>query len=287
MCSSRSRSIGASSRMRSSESPSPRPGQRPASPALHRLPTISPASLGVERADVAAVDRGHRGHVARAEALELAHLDVLEPSAARLPLEGVVARPCAFAVAGDAGAHVHVAAAASGSVRACRRSSRPRQVGGRDLHHGGHLEDRLGRAPAVQRCAAPSAGSTAEWRLGVLRHVALDLGAQLGRHVHVGGVRAPWPAARRGRAASSQPAGSGAAERARAPRSSLTGPPRRGSDRAWRRGDHVREQRPRAMSGSACRFTKHGSRMCTRAGFAEPSATTKQPSSPRGDSIAL
>ena len=40
------------------------------------------------------------------------------------------------------------------------------------------------------------------------------------------------------------------------------------------------------MSGSACRFTKLGSRMCTRAGLAEPSATTKQPSSPRGDSIA-
>ena len=41
------------------------------------------------------------------------------------------------------------------------------------------------------------------------------------------------------------------------------------------------------MTGSAWRFTKLGSRMCTRAGLAEPSATTKQPSSPRGDSIAL
>ena len=41
-----------------------------------------------------------------------------------------------------------------------------------------------------------------------------------------------------------------------------------------------------AISGSAWRFTKLGSRMCTRAGLAEPSARTKQPSSPRGDSIA-
>ncbi len=34
----------------------------------------------VERADVAPVDRGHGGHVARAQALELAHLDSLEAS---------------------------------------------------------------------------------------------------------------------------------------------------------------------------------------------------------------
>ena len=43
---------------------------------------------------------------------------------------------------------------------------------------------------------------------------------------------------------------------------------------------------PSAIGGSDCRFTNDGSRMCTRAGFDEPSATTKQPSSPRGDSIA-
>src|SRR5581483_6407329 len=43
---------------------------------------------------------------------------------------------------------------------------------------------------------------------------------------------------------------------------------------------------PSLMAWSICRFTNDGSRMCTRAGFAEPSATTKQPSSPRGDSIA-
>ena len=36
------------------------------------------------------------------------------------------------------------------------------------------------------------------------------------------------------------------------------------------------------MSLKACRLTKEGSRKWTRAGFAEPSARTKQPSSPRG-----
>ena len=40
------------------------------------------------------------------------------------------------------------------------------------------------------------------------------------------------------------------------------------------------------MWRSIWRFTNDGSRMCTRAGLAEPSATMKQPSSPRGDSIA-
>ena len=40
---------------------------------------------------------------------------------------------------------------------------------------------------------------------------------------------------------------------------------------------------PSAICGSAWRFTNDGSRTCTRAGFADPSATTKQPSSPRGE----
>ena len=35
----------------------------------------------------------------------------------------------------------------------------------------------------------------------------------------------------------------------------------------------------------AADLTKDGSRMCTRAGFEEPSARMKQASSPRGDSI--
>ena len=40
------------------------------------------------------------------------------------------------------------------------------------------------------------------------------------------------------------------------------------------------------MSRKLCRLTKLGSRKWTRAGFEEPSARTKQPSSPRGPSIA-
>ena len=49
--------------------------------------------------------------------------------------------------------------------------------------------------------------------------------------------------------------------------------------------DHVGDVAADAISRSAWRFTNEGSRMCTRAGLAEPSATTKQPSSPRGPSI--
>ena len=53
------------------------------------------------------------------------------------------------------------------------------------------------------------------------------------------------------------------------------------------RRDHVGDVAPSTMCESACRLTKRGSRMCTRAGLEEPSERTKQPSSPRGDSIGV
>src|SRR3954462_14436898 len=42
---------------------------------------------------------------------------------------------------------------------------------------------------------------------------------------------------------------------------------------------------PSVIGAVAWRFTNDGSRMWTRAGLLEPSERTKQPSSPRGDSI--
>ena len=63
-----------------SDRPRPGNGSRPSFSA----PTSSAASSSVERADVAAVDRRHRRHVAGAQALELAQLDVLEALLARL-----------------------------------------------------------------------------------------------------------------------------------------------------------------------------------------------------------
>src|SRR5438552_15309782 len=42
---------------------------------------------------------------------------------------------------------------------------------------------------------------------------------------------------------------------------------------------------PSISLGSACKLMYEGERKCTRSGFGEPSLATKQPSSPRGDSI--
>src|SRR5437764_773876 len=65
----------------------------------------------LERADVAAVDRGHRRHVARAEALESADLGVLERLLPRLVLQRLEHAARALGHARDAGAHVHVVTA--------------------------------------------------------------------------------------------------------------------------------------------------------------------------------
>ena len=66
----------------------------------------------------------------------------------------------------------------------------------------------------------------------------------------------------------------------------LIGRSRRGSGRASPASRSGRRCRRRGTIGAvAWRLTKLGSRMCTRAGFEEPSERTKQPSSPRGLSI--
>ena len=44
---------------------------------------------------------------------------------------------------------------------------------------------------------------------------------------------------------------------------------------------------PSLIAGIDCRFTKLGSRTCTRIGRVPPSETRWQPSSPRGDSTAV
>ena len=81
---------------------------------------LARVALG-ERADVAAVDRRHRCHVARAQALELAQLDVLEPLLAGLRADRLVDGLGVAQVAGDAGAHVDVAAPDRTGCAACRR----------------------------------------------------------------------------------------------------------------------------------------------------------------------
>jgi hypothetical protein len=144
---------------------------------------------GGQRSHVASVDRCHRCHVARAEALELAQVEVLDPLRARLVGERLVDEPRVPQVAGDAGAHVHVAAARRLGAEHVVERRDARQVGGRYLHDRGDLANRLGRAPAVHRLRGPERGERRRVAVGIERHQALDLGAQLVRDVGLGRVR--------------------------------------------------------------------------------------------------
>ena len=179
----------------------------PAVPAF-RSSTICPASSVGQRSDVLAVDRGHRRDVARAQALERAHVDVLvlgRRGHRLVELVGAAQR------ARDVRAHEHVVASASARCRTCRRRWPRCQVGGRQLHHRGDLIDRLGRAPAVNSWAACSAGIAAERRSGYLAIAAsISAAARPGTGVVAGsgivagglvrstassqpGTREPWP----------------------------------------------------------------------------------------------
>ena len=80
-------------------------------------------SLELERPDVDAVDRGHRRDVARAEALERAHVEVCVV-AGRLA-DGREQRVGAAQRARDVRADVDAVPADRARSRACRRSSRP------------------------------------------------------------------------------------------------------------------------------------------------------------------
>src|SRR3954447_5143079 len=87
-----------------------------AAPGQHFAPLLDRQhELGsvraLERPDEAAVDRSHRRHVAGAETFELAHLDVLEADHVGGFLDRGVDLVGLAQVAGDRGAHVHVARA--------------------------------------------------------------------------------------------------------------------------------------------------------------------------------
>ena len=127
--------------------------------------------------------------------------------------------------------------------------------------------------------AEASAGRAAECLVGVALHRASIEARSAGGHLHLGGVG-------NDRGIAFEIDGLVPADRERV-RRSVTGRslPRIGSSIAM----HAMKSAitdPSPMCLSDCRFTNEGSRMCTRAGLAEPSATTKQPSSPRGDSTA-
>ena len=176
------------------------------------------------------------------------------------------------------------------------------QVGGGEAHDRGHLVDRLRRAPAVHRLGGVQRRDRRRAAVGVLGHRRLDLaravlrdrrragsGTTAGSLVRSTassqpGTREPWP--KRGTERESRPLAAREPVGSRgAIRSSSVDPAQDRVEHRQRRdqvGD-VGVARPSARS--AWRLTKLGSRMCTRAGLAEPSARTKQPSSPRGPSI--
>ncbi len=163
------------------------------------------------------------------------------------------------------------------------------QVGGGHPHHRGGLADPLRGAPAVAPLHRPERRDRGRVAVGVARHQRLDPLPQLRRAVDFVQLRDLLLAARSGtrpsvtRRVDRQVRVAGRRRR------------RRGSsvdtseDRVEHAeaGDHVGDVAVDAPCRvKACRLTKEGSRKWTRAGFEEPSARTKQPSSPRGDSIA-
>ena len=100
-----------------------------------------------ERADVDAVDRGHRGDLARAEALEGAHVEVRVAAEHVLDVRVELVR--AEQRARDVRAHVHVRLALGGELEHVVEARDAHQVGGRQAQHARGLLHRRRRQPAV------------------------------------------------------------------------------------------------------------------------------------------
>ena len=139
-----------------------------------------------ERPDVDAVDRGHRGDVARAEALERAHVEVrvvTGGSADRLvELVGAAQR------AGDVRADIHRVPTDGRRLEHVVEGRDRREVGGGEAHHARDLVDRRGRAPAVHALRRGERGQRRGAAVGIVGHVRLDLRAQILRHRGARGV---------------------------------------------------------------------------------------------------
>ena len=152
-----------------------------------------------------AVDRRHRRDVARAEALEAAHVDLADRRR-RPPRIAVVELVGAAQRAGDVRADVDACGGPPARARTCRRRSRPRS-------------GRRASARITQATCSIASGEHQPWRsLGgvqrrdrrglavrVLRHRGLDLRAQLRRAPASAPDRGSSPAALVRSTASSQP----------------------------------------------------------------------------------
>ena len=151
-----------------------------AAPGARAL-TLVDDHLGVrrlQRADVDAVDRGHRSDVARPEALERAHVEALVAAAsciaARVPWRRAASTRCSCTRRRRGAAGLGLEHVVEGRDRV--------QVGRGHPHHARRLVDRLRRAPAVVALHGAQSGERGRVAVRVLRHVALDLGAQLVGH---------------------------------------------------------------------------------------------------------
>ena len=147
------------------------------------------ASLGVQRPEVALVDRGHRRDVAGAHALEARDED-LAVGRAGAPVRRLVAVGAgglaerleqlvgARHPARDVRAHQHLVAPAGLEPEEVVEARDRLQVRGGDPHHRGGLADALRGAPAVAALHGPERGIEAE-RIRVARHRRLDRLAQV------------------------------------------------------------------------------------------------------------
>ena len=186
----------------------------------------------LQRAEVALVDRGHRGDVAGAEALEAGDEDVVVALGGRL--EGVEQLVAAAHPAADVGADLDPVGPDRLGVQEVVEAGDRLQVGGRDPHHRGGLADPLRGAPAVALLDRPERRDRGRVAVRVARHQLLDPLPQLRRAVDFvqlrdlllgrAGTRPSVTARSTGRFGLKAPA----------PSTGLIGRPRRGSGRACR-----------------------------------------------------
>ena len=192
------------------------------------------ARLGrLERAVVALVDRGHRGDVAGAEALEAGDEEVVVALGGGL--EGVEQLVAAAHPAADVGADLDPVAADPLGVQEVVEAGDRLQVARGHPHHRGGLADPLRGAPAVALLHRPEGRDRGRVAVGVARHQQLDPLAQLRRAADFVQLRERPRRRGRGRAPRSprgRPEGSGCW--LPAPSTGLIGRPPRGSGRACR-----------------------------------------------------
>ena len=242
--------------------------------------SASTISLGVARA--AAGRRSGRstdaiGAMSQAPRHSNSRMSTSSRSSPRF-LDRVVDRLRVLRHARDARADVHVLAPHRLGVEHVVEGRDARQVGGRHPHDRRDLVDRLRRAPAVQPLRRAQRGQRRRVVVGVARHAAPRSRPQLVGHLDLGQVRDVVGAA-------SLVTSAGSSQ----PRGTCRSPVDPAEDRVEHRDgrDQVGDQAALAHRLAAPAGSRRTGRACARArASTSRRRATKQPSSPRGDSIA-